>query len=117
MKKSKAARRLHRGQGTVSVEIVVMLPVFLLLLSAAFYVYGRASAKQRALTAARGCAFQYAMHGCEKVKDGVDLCSDAEPDKLADTESEDFTGVFSMIEDIPLVGQAVETLFGEGAGA
>jgi hypothetical protein len=116
-KKSKGRKLLREQGGTSSVEIVVMLPVFIILFFAVSYCYAQAAAKQEALTAARGCAFQFAMNGCELSYSGVDLCASAEPRKLADVEGPESTGVFAKVEQIPLVGAAVETLFGEGAGA
>ena len=114
MTKSKRRRWRHES-GTASVEVVVMLPMFIVLLSAVYYCYGRAAAKLEALTAARGCAFQYAMNGCDTADEGVDLCAAAQGEKLARVKGGEFTGVFSLVEKVPFVGSAVETLFGEGA--
>jgi hypothetical protein len=106
---------MRDATGSASVEVVVMLPVFIVLFGAVYYAYGRAVAEHEALSAARGCAFQYAMNGCLPVSRGPDLCANARGEKLARVDGDEFTGVFSTLENVPLVGGAVETLFGEGA--
>jgi hypothetical protein len=115
MKKSKCTRLALDARGTASVEIVVMLPVFVVLFCAGFYVHSWAQAKQEALTSARACAFQYAMNGCKAVDEGVDLCAGAEPQKLEDSEQS--PGLLAKIEKVPLIGATVQMLFGEGARA
>jgi hypothetical protein len=102
-------------RGTSSVEVVVMLPMFIILLSAVYFCHARAAARHDALTAARGCAFQFAMNGCRSTQPDIDLCDGAQAQKLARIESGESTGVFSTIERIPLLGAPVKALFGEGA--
>ena len=104
-------------RGTVSVEVVVMLPMFIILLSAVYFCHARASARQDALTAARGCAFQFAMNGCRGSDSEIDLCADAQAQKLSRVEGDESTGVLSSLERIPLLGGPIKTLFGEGARA
>jgi hypothetical protein len=115
MTKSKG-RVFCEQRGTASVEVVVMLPMFIVLLAAVYHCHARAAAKQDALTAARGCAYQFAMAGCRAAEPDIDLCAAAKAQTLARVEGE-FTGVFSRIEAIPLLGEPVKALFGEGARA
>ena len=116
MTKSKTGVCLD-ARGTASVEVLVMLPMFILLLSAVYFCHARAAAKHDALTAARGCAFQFAMSGCRSSDPEVDLCAEAQASKLARIDGSESTGVLSTIEGIPLLGEPVKALFGEGARA
>jgi hypothetical protein len=59
-----------RARGAAMVEAVVMLPVLVLLLVSVRFVASRKAAAQAALAAARECALQHALGGCEGVPPG-----------------------------------------------
>lgn len=126
------ARRAERTRGTASVEIVVMLPLFVILLAGVYHLHASGSAALVAAERARGCAFQYAVNGCESAEK-AELCRDAQAAKGNDVKSEsdarseggDETSqelarsesILDRVEDIPVLGALVRTLFGEGAVA
>src|SRR3954453_9582048 len=56
--------RASTRRGTASVEVVVMLPVFVILFASGFYLHGLITAAQDAGIAARGCAWAHAVAGC-----------------------------------------------------
>lgn len=129
---SDSRRTRMRRRGSASVEIVVMLPVFVILFAGVYHLHASGSAALVAAERARGCAWQYAVNGCESVAK-AELCRDAQAAKGDDvkaesdarTEGSDETSeelarnesVFDRIEDIPVLGALVRTLFGEGAVA
>ena len=51
-------------RGTASGEIVVMLPVFILLFFGVMHIHRQGLAQQEAQTAARACAYYFAVNGC-----------------------------------------------------
>jgi hypothetical protein len=112
-------RRTH--QGSASVEVVVMLPVFVVLFTGIHHVHGVAMARLEARAAARGCAYQFAMAACRDLSPAVDLCASAEPLRgapLDGASGEDASNsVLESIEDWPLLGPMVTSVFGESASA
>ncbi|MDH5670984.1 MAG: pilus assembly protein [Myxococcales bacterium] len=116
-------RRRHaharRKRGAAMVEAVIMLPVLLLiLLGILFYaVYAESSAEAR--LRARSCAFRYALDGCEGAP--PEGCEGAafggrEIDKaetLDDpTHARNLNDPLSKLGDVPLLGSAIEGMFG-----
>jgi hypothetical protein len=109
-------------RGTASVEVVVMLPVFIILVAAIYHVHGVAMARLEARAAARGCAYQYAMDACQPAEHLVDLCTVAEPARGgAPLDGGDSAaqagGIFAELERWPVLGPAVISVFGETASA
>jgi hypothetical protein len=110
----------HNRRGSASVEVVVMLPVFLVLFFGVYHVHGVANARLEARAAARGCAYQFAMAACRDLTPAIDLCEGAEPVRgapLDGGESEEPGSVLESIEDWPLLGPMVTSVFGESASA
>jgi hypothetical protein len=101
------------------VEILVMLPFFIALFFATFYLHDLAMAAQRAGVASRSCIWAHAVSGCPKdrpaVCDDLDL-SDGEaiPNKDDSKRAEPSESAFDRISDIPVVGPMVAALFGTG---
>lgn len=108
-------------EGTASVEVVVMLPVFIVLVAGIFHVHGAAMARLEAREAARGCAYQFAMDACQRAEHAVDLCEGAEPARGAPLDggasAEQARGVFAELERWPVLGPLVAGVFGETASA
>lgn len=118
------------ARGTASIEIVVMLPLFVLLLLAVYHLHTSGTAALLAAEQSRGCAFQYAVTGCAGV-DGLELCKGAYASKGADVKRESDArnragdelnreldrneSILDKVEDIPVLGGLVRMLFGEGA--
>lgn len=127
-------RRPHRRartRGTASVEIVVMLPLFIIAFAGVYHLHATGSAALVAAERARGCAWQYAVNGCESAAK-AELCKHARAAKGSDVKAEsdgrsggDEAGaeiersksVFDRIEEIPVLNGLVRMLFGEGAVA
>ena len=106
-------------RGTASVEIVVMLPVFILLLACVYYLLDQGQAKAEASSTARRCAWSYAVSGCQQKPPGCDGASmreeGAEDDPEAqDTQGEQREGTMDKIAGIPVVGPIVQGMVGEG---
>jgi hypothetical protein len=89
-----------------------MLPMFIMLWFMVYFIHDLFALDVSARAAARGCAFQYALRGCAGNTSGVDLCAGLEANKgrAADAEG---GGVFAQFENWPLLGGAIESLFGE----
>jgi len=123
---------LDDRRGSASVEIVVMLPLFIVLFAGVYHLHSAGSAALVAAEAARGCAWQFAVTGCEDAK-RLELCQGASAAKGNDVKSEsdarseagdetaseleESESVLDKIEDIPILGELVTMLFGEGAVA
>jgi hypothetical protein len=127
-------RRTRSREGTASVEIVVMLPVMIVLFAAVYHFYSLGRAELTTSQSARACVWQYALNGCRDVGSmcegsAVARGGDVEqraPDQGKEPEPEDnryknakaiHKGVFGTLEEIPVVKQVVEFLFGEVASA
>ena len=113
-------RRANCQRGTASVEIVVMLPVFIALLAATYYVHDVARAGQRALGDARACAYHFVMRGCTPEAAASPICSGvqaATTDALDgyDDDTRAHRSVIDRLEDWPVFGAITEGLFGKAA--
>lgn len=133
---SRASRR--RRAGTASVEVIVMLPLFLIAYSGIYYMYGHYMGRQQALLRARSCGWTYAAGGCAD-KDTLDAClanpprspapdgTEREqhatavlPDDSAPAETEvggvgesGVSQVIEKLEKIPVLGDAIKWLLGK----
>jgi hypothetical protein len=54
-----------RRRGTASVEVVMMLPFFILVFAGLYYMHGLYAGRQLAMTKARACGWAYAKAGCQ----------------------------------------------------
>jgi len=130
------AARLRR-RGTASVEVIVMLPFFLIAYSGIYFMYGHYMGRQQALLRARSCAWVYAAGGCED-KGALDSClsnpppvlnpdgsekhptavqppDGSDPDtkvRAADGENP-VSEVIEKLEGIPVLGDAIKWLLGK----
>jgi hypothetical protein len=126
--------RRRRNQGTVSVEIVVMLPVMIVLYAAVYHFYALGRAELTTSQSARACAWQYALSGCEgrgSLCEGLGVTrggevEQKEANQSKDPEPEDTRykrakdsrePVFDKLEKVPVVRQITQFLFGEVASA
>jgi hypothetical protein len=121
---------VHDRRGSASVEIVVMLPLFIVLFAGVYHLHANGSAALLAAERSRGCAWQFAVSGCEDASK-LELCKGAFASKAADVKSESDAqaeggdGVAAQLEQnksvldkvaaIPVIGGLVDMLFGEGA--
>jgi hypothetical protein len=123
----RSAPSRKKRRGTVSVEIMVMLPVFVSLFFAVTYLHGLGTATQAAGVAARACAWTYALQGCDgNVPSACQQIALGKPEglriSLPGSELElmpngetDFTGSwFDAIAELPVLGPAVKSVFGVG---
>lgn len=100
-------------RGTASVEVVVMLPFFLLCLFGIYFVHDHASARSLSLARARGCAWQFATAGCPDHHDLVN-CGQADIAGAGERVEGDDESVLDRVSDIPVLGALVDGLFGTG---
>lgn len=136
-------------QGTASVEVIVMLPFFMIVFAGIFYMHSHYMGRQQAMLRARSCTWTYASGGCrdpstlrECLKDRKGNLGEAttlrgdgsEADAPAEAGSgnqrppessnvtiqatgdakvdSDLGGRLEKMRDIPLLGAAIEWLFG-----
>jgi hypothetical protein len=125
-----APARRHRGArrracGTASVEAVIALPVFIIVLSGVWFVRDRQLAIQSAANQARSCAWQYSANDCTEIPKGCEgvLAPGTAPragnkvdDALNDAKKAVLAGGDSkgVIEKVAtgLLGPAIDALFG-----
>lgn len=128
--KSRVLRRRRPAwrarQGTASVEIVVMLPFFITLFVGIYYLHDLAMAVQEAGVASRACVWAHAVAGCPDARPPA--CDNLNIDDVAMGEggesennqskyehaSDEASSTFDKISNIPIVGGAVEAMFGKG---
>ncbi len=110
------------------VEAVILLPVFAVILSGIAYVQAYAMAEQGARVAARRCAWEHAMNGCDEIPAGCGEhghsaeSTGAGPDESDASTAADAAavvdGVIAASSNsglpfaLPLIGPALEGLFG-----
>ncbi len=109
-------------RGTASVEIVIMLPVFILLFWGVMHIHSIGLARQQAQSAARGCAYHFAVNGCTDDAAAAPICAGIDVSKVGDIPDDapgkrEDTSAIEAVKDWPLVGYLVERLFGEGSRA
>ncbi len=106
-------------RGTASVEIVVMLPVFILLFLGVMHIHSTGIARQEAQSAARACAYYYAVNGCSDDAAKAAICKDIEVGKIGEIEkdSKDSASIVDKVGQWPILGPLVTQLFGEGSRA
>ena len=103
-----------RQRGTASVEVVMMLPFFIMVYAGLHYVHGRYLGRELALTRARACAWAYSKAGC----DGPEPPECEKPDTggaaLDDPKNNADGGALSVINkigEIPFIGDLVKAPF------
>jgi len=111
-------------RGTASVEIVVMLPLFILLFVGVIHVHRVGLVRQEALATARACAFHFAVNGCTDAAAEHAICAGLNPQKGSpltnDEAGKDTREHHSLIEAIgswKVVDHLVSGLFGARASA
>ncbi len=111
-------------RGTASVEIVVMLPLFVVLLLGATHVHELGLARQQALSDARGCAFYYAVNGCTEEAAAHPICKGRSPRRgspltndEAGQDTKSHHGVIETLGSWQIVDTLVTGLFGQGSSA
>ena len=107
-------RDRKRRAGLASIEIIVMLPVFIVMLLGVVYLHEQALARQSALVAARGCAFHYASLGCTDAAKRAPACQGLDVGRAASLEGYEASR-FDEVADWPLLGAGLRALFGVGA--
>ncbi len=112
---------LRCQRGTASVEIVVMLPVFILLFLGVLHIHSAGIGQQEAQSAARACAYYYAVNGCTNDAAAHPVCEGLNVGKAAEAgsvkDAKDDTSVLTEVESWPVLGDALKLLFGEGSRA
>lgn len=102
-----------------------MLPVLGLLLVGTIFVGRLYLAHQRALVEARRCAFAYAVLGCDRLPKGCDgLAHWTQRDDgrnkgkaIVEQAQSHISGPFDVFERVPVIGEALKSLFGTTARA
>lgn len=105
-------------RGVASVEITVMLPVFIVLFCAGVHLEKVVTAGHRASARARACAWQWALTGCGDVRPS--LCAGVAQEGRDPRALESRGEAKSALEHImrmPVLGEAVEAVLGRGASA
>lgn len=132
----------RRRAGTASVEVIVMLPFFLIVYSGIYFMYGHYMGRQQALLRARSCAWTYAAGGCDDKEtletclrnpprtpnaDGTERDEDAPAKQPSDDANAEIKAgavggddpnnpvakVINTLEGIPVLGDAIKWLLGK----
>jgi hypothetical protein len=104
-------------------EIVVMLPVFILLFLGVLHIHSAGLARQNAQSAARACACHYAVNGCTEEAAKDPICDGLQVGKEGSVEGGDEDtkqaqdSIWDELSSWPVFGKVVSLLFGEGASA
>lgn len=111
-----------RRRGTATLEAIIALPFFALIMAALMHVGGRAHERQGMADEARACAFLYASRGCTKAEALPARCQqllghldavEAEPVALGDVVDEPLPpDVLRTVLDLPVLGDVVADLVG-----
>lgn len=112
--------RPARERGAAMVEAVIVIPVFILLLTGATYVRALHAARAETRLAARGCAWEHALTGCEGGSACGGLASNERADGLPDLAQSaraQSGGGVDPFSDIPLLGDAFQTICGTSTRA
>src|SRR5689334_3317421 len=122
----RAARARRRGrEGAAIVEAVIMIPTLGLLLVGTLFAGRLYADRLRASVAARACAYEYAVNGCQKAPQSCDGLVDHAQSKdgherssslLSSTRGKS-SGVLDVFEAIPVLGNVLSELFGTTAHA
>lgn len=128
-----------RRRGTASVEVLMMLPFFLIAYWGLYYMHGRYLGRQQALLRARSCTWTYAAEGCRWddeehknkllscLKDKTSASEASAPDQPDDSADSGDTppvdreqvgagkgvAILDKLKKVPLIGGAVLWLFGK----
>jgi len=126
-RRTRAARTRRRG--TASVEVVMMLPFFIILYAGIYYIHAHYIGRQQAQLRARACTWEFAASGCEDrrrleacLKDPTDgeaptdapsVPGENEAPAVATSSVGGGSGVLDKLSKIPLLGGAITWLFGK----
>ena len=117
-----------RARGVASVEAVIVLPFFILVLVSLLYVRDQAIGKQAAEMHARSCAWLYSANDCDEIPPGcADVLSPGDAPGLSSPEvaaalgnsAERMESIGGVVETVvgALVGPALEDAFGRSLDA
>jgi hypothetical protein len=114
-----------RRSGAAMIEAVVVLPVLLLALFAVGFMRERYLGRQQAALAARRCAWAHAIGGCGEVPPpgcsaAALAASSDDPDTAAimsAARANAGTSKIDVFNDVPVLGEALDGLFGTHTGA
>jgi hypothetical protein len=101
-------------RGTASAEVAVALPVLVVALAAAFYFYDVSTRHHEVMQRARACAWDFARQSCDPQRT---LLCDGVVVSQGDPGGGDRVGVLDRLSSLPLLGEALEGLFGVPATA
>jgi hypothetical protein len=114
--------RMHFARarrGAAMIEALIVLPVLVALLLGVPMVHERQAALQRALIAARGCAFAHALGGCGQVPaacaappSALDAPMPADESDPIVIASRNARGGSFVFDEIPVLGAALRDLLG-----
>ena len=110
-----------RRRGAAAIEAMIVLPLFAICLGGVFFIERLYRAHEQVRMAARRCALEYAVGGCAAMPPGCEP-SLAASDTLSQDSGALRTAVaaddsFGVFERIPLLGDALDALFGKAVSA
>jgi hypothetical protein len=124
----RTTRSRRARSGVAMVEAVILVPVLGMLLIGTLFVRERYLTRQRALVAARRCAWEYALSGCDDHALPAS-CSDAPRTDQSSQGSDASQAVidqarlgadgsnFDVFDEVPILGTAMRALFGTTTSA
>lgn len=119
-------RSRRRTAGAATVEAVIALPLFILLLVSAFYMTRLVLAQQDARTQARRCAWLYSNQACTQVPAGCEGVVGGTKDAKTPEQKAHVNDVTQEMDTLPsplggvlnvLIKPAIEATFGRSATA
>jgi hypothetical protein len=108
----------QRTSGVASIEAVLLLPVFAIMLASVFFVGRLQLARAHARGDARRCALEHAVSGCGAAPPG---CENLLHEQRQDPHANEAANLraraaqsdsFGVLERVPLIGDAIDALFG-----
>jgi hypothetical protein len=116
-------KQRRRRRGTASVEVVMMLPFFILVFAGVYYMHGLYAGRQLAMSKARACGWAYAKAGCQGARPSECPGPEGGDPGGAAMEAGEAAGtgtagqILGTIDDIPVIGDILvapfEMLFGK----
>jgi hypothetical protein len=95
----------------------MMLPFFTIVFVAVFYMSSLYNTRQQALVTVRGCAWTYSKRACNGGREGLDPQCVPDDGERVQSGGEQMLGaridrIFDVMQEIPVLGTAIEELFG-----
>ncbi len=107
-----AAQLAGCRRGSMAVEVIVLVPLFVLLWQIANILHGLNVEAIHATGETRSCAWRYALRGCRSIPSGCRISSHGEVDG-GDLEAAAHDGFATVGDHLPFLSGTLRSLHGE----